>query len=231
MELGVICAMAEELQTLLTQLTGKQETRVGHQTYYRGTIGKVPVTLVESGVGKVQAAMTTTVLIDRFHADLIINTGSAAGIGKGLKVGDVVIADAVAYHDVDVTPAGYSLGQLPGQPETFPTDVLTAAAISDAASAVGLVNRVGLIVSGDQFISSQTAVDQIREMYPAVLAVEMEGAAVGQVATEFGVPFVVIRAMSDVGDEDAQSSFDAFILQAGRQSAQMLLNYLAGLGA
>ena len=226
MTIGVICAMEEELRALLAKLEDRQETVVADQTYYRGTITNIAVVLVESGIGKVQMGMTCAIMLEKFAPDVVINTGSAGGIGTGLHVGDVVISSAVAYHDADATAFGYALGQLPQQPQQFTADADLVKAIAAAAHTVDLQTKVGLIVSGDQFIASQAATERILSIYPDALAAEMEGAAIGQVATQFGVPFVVIRAMSDVGDDNAGQSFDEFIVDAGKRSAQMLLAYL-----
>ncbi|WP_125703143.1 5'-methylthioadenosine/adenosylhomocysteine nucleosidase [Lacticaseibacillus daqingensis] len=231
MKLGVICAMEEEIRTLLGQLDNQQEQVFASQTYYSGTIDGVAVTLVECGIGKVQAAMTTAVLINEYHPDVVINTGSAGGIGPALNIGDVVIASSVAYHDVDSTAFGYLPGQLPQQPQRFESDPALVQAIATAANTVALTTHVGLIVSGDQFINSTAAIARIHGIYPEALAAEMEGAAIGQVASQFHVPFVVIRAMSDTGDESASVNFDTFIIEAGKQSAAMLLAYIQQLAA
>ena len=229
MTIGVICAMEEELRALLAQLQNQKAKVVANQIYYQGTIENVPVVLVESGIGKVQMGLTAAIMLAEFKPGVVINTGSAGGIGAGLHVGDVVISSAVAYHDVDVTAFGYAIGQLPQQPREFAADSELVAAIETAAQAVGLQTKTGLIVSGDQFIASQAATERILTDYPSALAAEMEGAAIGQVATQFKVPFVVIRAMSDVADEEASQSFDEFIIDAGKRSAEMLLAYIKHL--
>lgn len=223
MKLAIICAMEEELRELRQALSGETETVIGSQHYFAGTLNDVPVVLVESGIGKVQAGATAAVLIAQFAPTALINTGSAGGIGTGLAVGEVVVSDAVAYHDVDATAFGYAPGQLPGQPTRFAADAALVASIQAAATAVGLTNRTGLIVSGDTFVHSAAQIAAIKAIYPDALASEMEGAAVGQVATQFHVPFAVIRAMSDNGDDTANVDFDEFIVAAGRRSAAMVL--------
>lgn len=130
---------------------------------------------------------------------------------------------------MDATAFGYVIGQLPQQPARFKADSDWVARVQRAAAAVKLASRTGLIVSGDQFVSSQAASKKILANFPGALASEMEGAAIGQVATQFKVPFVVIRAMSDVGDEDAGVIFDDFVVKAGQHSAAMILALLAQL--
>ncbi|KRO18363.1 nucleoside phosphorylase [Lacticaseibacillus saniviri JCM 17471 = DSM 24301] len=227
MKIGVICAMEEELRELKAQLVDMSEKVIASQHFFHGQLNGHEVTIVESGIGKVQAAMTTANLINLFDPEVVINTGSAGGIGTDLHIGDIVISTGVAYHDVDATVFGYLPGQLPQQPQIFDADKDLAKAIQAAAVETGLTVHDGLIVTGDQFINSQEAIDHIHSIYPAALASEMEGAAIGQVATEFHTPFVVIRAMSDVGDDEAGVNFDDFIIDAGKRSAKMLLTYLA----
>ncbi|KRM72523.1 5'-methylthioadenosine/adenosylhomocysteine nucleosidase [Lacticaseibacillus brantae] len=229
MKIGVICAMEEEIRELLAVQTEQTETVIGNQHYFSGKINGQDVTLVESGIGKVQAAMTTAVLLATFKPDTVINTGSAGGIGQGLSIGDVVISTGVAYHDVNSTAFGYLPGQLPGQPQIFDADPTLVQQIAAAAESVDLTTHTGLIVTGDQFIAQTAEIERILTIYPQALASEMEGAAIGQVAKEFNTPFVVIRAMSDVGDESASVNFDDFIIDAGKQSAQMLLAFLGHL--
>ena len=230
MKLGIICAMPEEIKTLTAQLVDEKVTTLGDKHYHQGKLSDQAVILVESGIGKVEAALTAEHLIVDFGADVVINSGSAGGIGTGLKVGDVVISTATAYHDVDVTAFGYQYGQLPaGQPAVYAASKKWGAALAQAGAATGLTIKQGLIVTGDQFVASQAQIAKIKAHFPDALSAEMEGAAVGQVAFDHQVPYVVVRAMSDTGDEQASGSFDEFILEAGRRSAAMLLHLFAAM--
>lgn len=224
MTYGVICAMAEEL-AILKQALSDETTRVfGQMTFFSGQIHGQSVVLVQSGIGKVQAGITTATLINEFHVDAVINSGSAGGIGEGLAVGDLVISTETAYHDVDVTASNYQIGQLPGFPARFPAATELEDAIATAAKDSGVPVHFGLIVSGDQFIADSANIAEIKQHFPDALCSEMEGAAVGQVAYQNHIPYVVIRAMSDVGDENAEVSFDQFIITAGKKSGQMLID-------
>jgi len=227
MKYGVICAMPEEIKELIDALEYKQEIELGSKTYYEGMISNQAVVLVESGIGKVEAGITTEHLISEFNADVVINSGSAGGIGEGLKVGDVVVSSETAYHDVDVMAFGYVYGQLPSQPATFKASEKWSQAIIEAGKSTGLNVLSGLIVSGDQFVASSDKINEIKANFPTALSSEMEGAAVGQVANDPDVQYVVVRAMSDTGDEDASVSFDDFIIDAGKRSAKMLLTLFA----
>ncbi|UNL42870.1 5'-methylthioadenosine/adenosylhomocysteine nucleosidase [Ligilactobacillus agilis] len=227
MKYGIICAMEEEIKALRAQLTNANEENIANMIFYSGQINDHEVVLVRAGIGKVQAGVTTAFLIENFKVDAVINSGSAGGIGAGLAVGDLVLSTGAAYHDASATVFGYKPGQLPQQPQIFEADQKLLQAVSEAASQTGLQVKLGLIVTGDQFVSSQAQIAAIKKIYPQALCCEMEGAAVAQVAYQFNKPFLIVRAMSDVGDEDAGQSFDEFIIDAGKKSAQMILNLLA----
>ena len=227
MKYGIICAMEEEIKELRAQLTNANEENIANMIFYSGQINDHEVVLVRAGIGKVQAGVTTAFLIENFKVDAVINSGSAGGIGTGLAVGDLVLSTGAAYHDASATVFGYKPGQLPQQPQIFEADQELLQAVSEVASQAGLQVKPGLIVTGDQFVSSQAQIAAIKEIYPQALCCEMEGAAVAQVAYQFDKPFLIVRAMSDVGDEDAGQSFDEFIIDAGKKSAQMILNLLA----
>ncbi|MBA1434342.1 5'-methylthioadenosine/adenosylhomocysteine nucleosidase [Bombilactobacillus bombi] len=226
MRIAVIVAMEEEIGLLKKSMDQVAVDKVAGIEISTGLYSGHQLFVAQSGIGKVQAGMVSTILCDHYLPDVIINTGSAAGIGKNLSVGDVVISSKVAYHDVDVTPSGYAWGQLPQRPLYFESDRNLINQIVEAGAVVNQHSHVGLIVSGDQFINSQQQISQILRHFPEALSVEMEGAAVAQVATQFKVPFVIIRAMSDVGDEQADVSFDEFVRDAGERSVQMLLNFM-----
>ena len=226
MKFGIIAAMEEELKTLLLTLEDKKEVVVLGKTYYEGRIGQHEVVLVQSGIGKVLSAMSVTILAETFEVDAIINTGSAGAVSEGLAIGDVVIADRLVYHDVDVTAFGYAYGQMAGQELYYQADQTLMASLQKVLNQQGIHNHVGLIATGDSFIAGQEKVDTIKHHFPEVLAVEMEGAAIAQAAQAAGKPFMVIRAMSDTAQGDANITFDEFILEAGKRSAQTLLALL-----
>ncbi len=221
--------MPEELKELLDHLVNEQVTTIGGKKYYQGTISGQDVVLVESGIGKVEAGITTEHLITDFNVDVVINSGSAGGIGENQHVGDIVISTETAYHDADARAFDYVYGQLPGKPARFKASAKWGDALAQAGQKTGLKIERGLIVSGDQFVASKDAIAKIKHYFPEALSAEMEGAAVGQVATDHDIPYVVVRAMSDTGDEEAGVSFDEFIIQAGQRSAKMLLELFSEL--
>lgn len=230
MKIGIIGAMAQEIKILRTALTNETSWEQAGAHFYAGTIGKQEVIVVESGIGKVLASITTSLLIQKYQVDVVINTGSAGGIGQGLAVGDVVFSSKLAYHDVDVTGFGYDYGRLPaGMPLYYEADTQLLADFRQAAVQAGLAVKEGLIVTGDAFIDSSAKIAEILTHFPDALACEMEGAAIAQTARQFGVPFIIIRAMSDTADHQATQSFDEFIEEAGKCSAEMVLAYIASV--
>ena len=229
MKIGIIAAMPEELLHLTQNLDKTQEVQVLGNTYYTGTIGKTDVVLVQSGIGKVMSAMSVAVLADHFQVEAIINTGSAGALAEGIAVGDVVIADKLVYHDVDMTAFGYAYGQMAGQPLYFESDKNFITRIQGNLSQLEQTWHLGLIATGDSFIAGDDKIASIKSHFPEVLAVEMEGAAIAQAAQALDLPFLVIRAMSDNANHEASISFDEFIIEAGRRSAQVLLAFLKTL--
>lgn len=229
MKIGIIAAMVQELDLLVNHLENKTEKKVLSSTYYSGKIGKHDVVLVQSGVGKVMSAMSVAVLVDHFGVDALINTGSAGAVAKGLQIGDVVVADRLVYHDVDLSAFGYDYGQMSMQPLYFESDKSFVSTFETVLAKANIRSQIGLIATGDSFIAGQDKIDAIKQHFPEVLAVEMEGAAIAQAAYSVKKPFIVIRAMSDTAAHDANITFDEFIIEAGKQSAQILIRFLEEL--
>lgn len=229
MKIGIIAAMPEELAYLVQHLDNAQEQVVLGNTYHTATIASHEVVLVESGIGKVMSAMSVAILADHFQVDALINTGSAGAVAEGIAVGDVVIADKLAYHDVDVTAFGYAYGQMAQQPLYFESDKTFVAKIQESLSQLDQNWHLGLIATGDSFVAGNDKIKAIKSHFPDVLAVEMEGAAIAQASHALNLPVLVIRAMSDNANHEANISFDEFIIEAGRRSAQVLLAFLKTL--
>lgn len=229
MKIGIIAAMPEELHVLINNLKNpKKHLRLGI-VYHTGYIGNHEVVLVESGIGKVMSAMSVAVLVNDFKVIAIINTGSAGAVTDKLEIGDVLIADRLVYHDVDVTAFGYDYGQMAKQPLYFEASRYFVSEIKKVLEARQQKSYTGLIATGDSFIASSEKINQIKEHFPDVLAVEMEGAAIAQATHSIGLPFMVIRAISDTADHNANITFDEFIQQAGKHSAETLITFLKEL--
>lgn len=227
MKIGIICAMDQEIKVLRENLDHPVSWERANALFISGGIGAHEVILVRSGIGKVAASTITSLLIQKYGVNMVINSGSAGGIGKGLAVGDVVISEKLAYFDVDVTGFGYQYGQLPaGMPLYFEASRYLISEMEKAAAATNHHVHKGLIVTGDTFVNDQAKVKEILQHFPDALANEMEGAAVAQTAMLFQIPFLVVRAISDTADHEAAQTFDDFIDEAGKRSAQMVLEFL-----
>ncbi len=207
--IGVIGAMDSELAALIAALTQPAQETVQGLVFRTGRLGAREVVLVRCGIGKVSAARCTQVLIDRFAPGAVINTGIAGGLASGLAVGDIVVADGLVQHDFDAAPIGFVRG---------------CVCMGDPGAQ--RVHR-GLVATGDQFISGAAAKAAIRRAFPAAMAAEMEGGAVAQAASMSGVPFAVVRAISDLADGTAAASFEQFEQHAADASAAAVLQALA----
>mgnify|MGYP000197485453 CR=1 FL=1 len=194
------------------------------------TVGKMrtrDVVVVKSGIGKVAAAVATTLLLEHYKPDYIINTGSAGGYDKALKVGDVVISSEVRHHDVDITAFGYEIGQCAQKPAAFLPDATLVNAAKNAIKADSDIKTIeGLICTGDSFMSDPKKVEEARNNFPTMAAVEMEAAAIAQTCHQFEVPFVVIRSLSDIAGKESPTSFEEYLVVAAKNSSAMVVNML-----
>ncbi|AKJ41456.1 5'-methylthioadenosine/S-adenosylhomocysteine nucleosidase [Pragia fontium] len=229
MKIGIIGAMEQEVTLLRDQIDNCETFKRAGCEIYTGRLNGIEVALLKSGIGKVSAAMGTTLLLEICRPDLIINTGSAGGLAPSLNVGDIVVSDEVRYHDADVTAFGYEPGQMAGCPAAFPADKDLIALAEHCISQCNLHAVRGLICSGDAFINGAEPLARIRANFPNVAAVEMEAAAIGHVCHQFGTPFVVVRAISDVADRESHLSFDEFLTLAAKQSSLMVSTMLKTL--
>lgn len=230
MKVAIIGAMEEEVTLLRGKLANlKTEVHAGFE-YYSGLIGETEVALLRSGIGKVNAAISTTLLLELYQPDYVINTGSAGGFHTDLNVGDIVISSSVCHHDVDVTPFGYELGQVPGLPACFmPDQHLVKAAQASIEDLQEVVHMHGLIATGDRFMHQPDDVNNTRNNFPDMIACEMEAAAVAQVCHSFSVPFVIIRSLSDIAGKENAVTFEKYLEQAATHSAKVILGMLTRL--
>ncbi|MCQ6266373.1 5'-methylthioadenosine/S-adenosylhomocysteine nucleosidase [Fictibacillus sp. WQ 8-8] len=224
MKIGIIGAMEEEVIILRDKLSHRQDKTLAGCEFYTGKIDGLDIILLKSGIGKVNAAIGTTLMIEMFQPDCLINTGSAGGFHKDLNVGDVVISTEVRHHDVDATIFGYEYGQVPQMPAYYVPDAdLVSIAVKSAEKVSGIQVAKGLIASGDSFMSDHERVEFIRTKLAGLYAAEMEAAAIAQVAYQFKVPFVIIRSLSDIAGKDARVSYDQFLDTASKHSAELIL--------
>jgi len=224
MKIAVIGAMEEEVELLRATLENATTETIANSEYTQGTYKDKDVILLKSGIGKVNAAMSTTILLEKYQPDVVINTGSAGGYDENLDVGAIVISDEVRHHDVDATIFGYEMGQVPQMPVGFKADARLMEVAEQAVAEVGEhQSATGLITTGDSFMNDPVRVETVRNYFPTMKAVEMEAAAVAQVCYQFATPFVVIRALSDIVGKQSDISFDEFLPIAAKHSTQVVL--------
>lgn len=207
MTIAIINAMHKEHEQLVALLSDTHTTKEGRLSFVEGTFNGHHLVLMESGIGKVNAAIGAVELIRRYNPDALINTGVAGGIDEKLHVMDVVAGERVAYHDVDCGPES-ELGQVQGLPLYYEANAkLYAAAMSIKPAETTL--HGGLICSGDQFITDRAQLDQIKDRFPEGLAVDMESGALAQVCYLYDVPFLSFRIISDTPGADKH--FDQYL--------------------
>ena len=210
--IAIIGAMDCEIETFKSLLMDIEEIDYCDLVIFIGKYNNNKIILAKSGVGKVNAALNTQYIIDNYKPNYIINTGVAGGVGKNLNVGDIVVADKLVHHDFDVTALGYAKGYIcngiePQKPTYFYPD---KELVNDFVNVSKTLNKdfgvhIGTIATGDTFVASVEKKDELRCLFDA-LATEMEGAAIAQTATRNNIPFVVMRAISDLADGSAQKS-------------------------
>ena len=230
MKIAIIGAMEEEVQVLRDKLTDVKVEVIAGSEYNSGKYEGKEVVLLKSGIGKVNAAMATAILLEKYQPDVVINTGSAGGLHTDLNVGDVVISTEVRHHDVDVTAFNYEYGQVPGMPAAFPSDEKLVEIAKQCVKNINGIQVVeGLIVTGDSFMNDPARVDFVKSKFGTLHAVEMEAAAIAQVCYAFKVPFVVTRALSDIAGKESNISFDQFLKTAAVNSTQMVEEMIKAL--
>lgn len=229
MKIAIIAAMKPEVDYYLEKINSVTYNKVAHVEIWQGIYAEHHIIICQSGIGKVNAAIATT-MIAQYDPAVIINTGSAGALDPDLEIGDIVIADDIIHHDVNVTAFGYQLGQVPSLPLAYVSDATYMPLFKKklAQSAGKIVT--GLVLTGDHFVSNSVDVRRLRADFPTAQCTEMEGAAIAQVCHQFNIPVLVVRAISDTAQNDASILFDEFIEAAGRQSAQVTLSFIAELG-
>ncbi|WP_353458345.1 5'-methylthioadenosine/adenosylhomocysteine nucleosidase [Staphylococcus coagulans] len=220
--IGIIGAMEEEIEILKSQIAELEEIKIAHTVFYKGLLNGKEIILTQSGIGKVNVAISTALLINEFKPAYIINTGSAGALQPGLSLGDVVISSEVAYHDADARAFGYEIGQIPGMPATYKADQELFKKVDKVLKSLSQNGKEGLIVSGDSFIGTSAQRQTILASFPHALAAEMEAAAIAQTCFQFNTPFIITRAISDLADEEAGMTFEAFLKVASQSSSKMV---------
>lgn len=222
---GLIFAMREELDSVLKNMKLINEYKIFDLNFYECEYNNKTCILVESGIGKVNAARCTQIMIDNIKIDCILNVGVAGGVSKDVKIGDVVIGDKLIQHDFDLRPFNYERGYIPNIGKYIPCDEY----LIRIASKMELESKsyVGTIASGDIFITESLMGEKINNKFDA-LCVEMEGASIAQTCYLSHIPFLVIRSISDSPNKEANNNitFDEFLEYSSNMIAKFLLEVL-----
>jgi adenosylhomocysteine nucleosidase len=227
--IGIICALSIEVEELTKLLENKQENTYAKMKYISGTINGKEVVMTECGIGKVNAAMSTQVMIDRYNPDIIINSGIAGSVSRELKIGDIVISKDCVQHDFDGTQMGDPKGLIQYNDETridIPVSVDVAQKLFEACKDIENTNvKIARIATGDIFVADKAMRQSVADEFDAV-ACEMEGGAVAQVCYRNEVPCAVLRCISDDFDENDFIDFMEFRFLAADKSMTAIKNFL-----
>jgi adenosylhomocysteine nucleosidase len=228
--------MEEEVAILAGLIKNRAAEKIGPFEYSVGILEGKEAVLLRCGIGKSNAAMGAALLLARFKPSLVINTGCAGGLNPAgcappLSFGDVVVSSGLVYHDFDITPFGYEIGQIPGMKDAiFRTDGAVLRAALDAIGELKAEGTLpaalnyadGLVGSGDAFMCDPSRIAAMLRLFPSMRAVEMEGAAIAHACTLFSTPFVVVRAMSDIAGEESPMKFDEYLPVAAQHSSEIV---------
>jgi len=222
-KIAIMGAMPEEVEPIVAKLDNLQTMMYGANTYYQGNYNGQEVVVAYSKIGKVFATLTATMLIEKFGCDTLLFSGVAGAISDELKIGDLIIADGLCQHDLDITAFGHPYGFVPEGEVCIPTDVHLRKIAKEVASSKGLILKEGIIATGDQFVANAERKDWIGDTFSAD-ALEMEGASVAVVCSALEIPFFILRAISDSADMDASFNFDEFLESSAKISADFILS-------
>ncbi|NLJ96667.1 MAG: 5'-methylthioadenosine/adenosylhomocysteine nucleosidase [Clostridiales bacterium] len=211
-KIGIIGAMDEEVKRLKELMQNVQIKSIASMDFYEGYFEKVPLVVVRSGIGKVNAALCTQILIDRYDIEIVINTGVAGSLRNEIDIADIVLSTEALQHDMDARGFGYEMGVIPRMDKSiFTADIklvnLAKKVCSEVLPSLGV--HTGRVLSGDQFISDTKKKEWLVNTFDGYCT-EMEGAAIAQAAYLNNIPFLIIRAISDKADQSAEMVYSEF---------------------
>lgn len=225
---GIIAAMQEEMQEIENIMTEKENKKIYELDFIKGKINDTEIVLVKSGVGKVNAARTTQILINNFDIDAIINVGTAGSANDELDIGDIVIGCELVQHDFDATAFGRPKGYISNVGQYVESDKILIQKMKDTISKIQYTEfkiKIGIIASGDIFCTELKMKEKIRTKFNAD-AIEMEGAAIAQVCKLDNIPFIIIRSISDKPNGNNSITFEQFLEKASKRCAMIIKEFL-----
>ena len=218
-------AMVEEITPLLQRVGEYREIAYGGNRYYEAKYGSLDLIIAYSKIGKVFSALTATTMIEKFGAQKLLFSGVAGAINPALKIGDLIVATKLCQHDLDITAFGHPYGFVPEGKVFVESDRALLSIAKEVADELSTTLYEGVIATGDQFIADEERKEWIADTFGAD-ALEMEGASVAVVCDALGVPFLVLRAISDAADMDAGFDFDTFLESSAKESADFIMKML-----
>ncbi|HHB94434.1 MAG TPA: 5'-methylthioadenosine/adenosylhomocysteine nucleosidase [Campylobacterales bacterium] len=227
-KIAIMGAMPEEIEPLLAQVENIKKTEYAKNIYYEATYKGKDIVIAYSKIGKVFASLTATILIEKFGCTQLLFSGVAGAINPNLKIGDLIIADALCQHDLDITAFGHPYGFVPEGEVCIPTDKRLRDIAKEVASKSSLTLQEGIIATGDQFVASIDRKEFISDTFKAD-ALEMEGASVAVVCDALNIPFFILRAISDEANGSADMDFDTFLESSAKISAHFILDMVEAI--
>ncbi|MGK0255562.1 MAG: adenosylhomocysteine/aminodeoxyfutalosine nucleosidase [Arcobacteraceae bacterium] len=224
-KLAIMGAMEEEITPLLKNFTEINKVDYANNTYYEAKLGDLEVVIAYSKIGKVFSTLTASTMIQKFGCDTLLFSGVAGGVNPKLKIGDLIVANKLSQHDLDITAFGHPNGYVPGGSVYVNTDEHLKNIALEVAKENDIKIIEGIIATGDQFVADENRKDFISKTFNAD-ALEMEGASVAVVCDALNVPCLILRAISDTADMDAEFSFDEFLETSAKNSANFLMKVI-----
>jgi adenosylhomocysteine/aminodeoxyfutalosine nucleosidase len=227
-KIAIMGAMPEEKEPLLAKVENVKKVEYANNSYYEATYKGKELVIAYSKIGKVFASLTATILLEKFSCDKLLFSGVAGAISPDLNIGDLIIADGLCQHDLDIVAFGHPYGYVPEGEVCIPTDINLRNIAKEVAKKRNLTLKEGVIATGDQFVANSERKDWILNTFNAD-ALEMEGASVAVICDALNVPFFVLRAISDTANDDAGVDFDEFMIGSAKISANFILDMVESI--
>ena len=220
--IAIIGAMQEEIDILIDEMIEVQQMKMGETDFYQGQLNGRDVVVSLAGIGKVNAALTTTILIQKYNPSRVINIGVAGSLSNKVNVLDTVYSTECTYHDVDATHFGYDIGQVPQMVKSFNSDEYMLEQMESVLDQLPYPIHKGQITSGDQFIGTIEQKNKVTEVQPEAIAVDMESTAIAHVCHRHQTPFLIIRSISDNANGEAMDSYEEFLEESCKRASNIV---------
>lgn len=228
MKIGIMGAMPEEIAPILEKVGTYTSIDIADNTYYEASFNGIELVIAYSKIGKVFSTLTASTMIHHFGVEKMLFSGVAGGINPALNIGDLIVADKLCQHDLDITAFGHPHGFVPGGAQFVETDATLRKLAFNVAAEMGITLQEGTIATGDQFVHDPERKAFIEQTFHAD-ALEMEGASVAVVCHSLAIPVLILRAISDTADTDASFNFDEFMESSAKISADFIMKMVERL--